>query len=85
MAADRLSERNTSLTPPSSHSAPCTPAASASKLSLAATICQRQPLYESANSNSRCANGSPPMVTPKSLQLVKSKAASRPGRWSWEK
>jgi hypothetical protein len=56
------------------------------QLSLAATICQRQPLYESANSKSRRVNGSALMFTLKALQLVKSMAATRPGGgWSWGK
>ena len=59
--------------------------ASASKLSLKATIGQRQPLKLSVSSKSRWSKDAPAIVTPSSSQLVKSYAASRPGGCSWGK
>ena len=59
VAAERLSERSTSTTPPNRTTPPARPGG-------------RQPLKLSASSNSRWLNGAPQMVRSNSSQLVKS-------------
>ena len=71
--------RWTSGTPPSSHSAPCSPALRLAKLSAKQTDPASQFEYVRTKWYTRWGNGAPAIVTPRSVQCVKSLAHSRPG------